>query len=125
MPPSTVLVVDDNENFADSLATLLEMEGYRAYTTSNADDAADALDRDDTIRIVIVDVRMPSVDGFDFTRVLRHRFPELPVILMTGSTLTEADQLPRGTAILQKPFPIAKLVKIIKTLLPEPPSKVA
>lgn len=125
MPRPTVLVVDDNVDFSGTLVTLLEMEGYAAYAKPSARDAADALDDDTSIRIVVMDVRMPSVDGFDFTRVLRHRFPKLPVVLMTGSTLTEEDAPPRGIAILEKPFPISELVGVIRTLIPDSPAKPA
>jgi two-component system C4-dicarboxylate transport response regulator DctD len=108
-----ILVVDDNLDFAESIAILLESNGRPAIAMASVREALDALDDDPSIGMVITDIRMPGVDGFDFRRVLRHRFASLPVVLMTGLPVTDDDVVPRDVAILQKPFPVEALLKAV------------
>lgn len=118
MPNRTVLVVDDNLDFAESVAILLKAHGQPAIAMATVRGALDALDDDPSIGLVVSDVRMPAVDGFDFFRVLKYRFASLPVVLMTGLPITEEDNVPRDIRILQKPFPIEDLLKAIAERLP-------
>ena len=113
MPKRTVLIVDDNLDFAEGIATLLQSHGQPAIAMATVRGALDALDDDATIGLVVSDIRMPSVDGFDFHRVLKYRFASLPVVLMTGLPLTDEDTPPRDVPILQKPFPIEDLLQAI------------
>lgn len=113
MPKRTVLVVDDNLDFAESIAVLLQSHGQPAIAVATVRGALDALDDNPAIGLVVSDVRMPTVDGFDFHRVLKYRFESLPVVLMTGLPLSEEDNPPRDILILQKPFPIEELLKAI------------
>ena len=108
-----LLVVDDNFDFAETLAMSLVAQGYPAIAAASVSQALDLLDEDGSIGVVISDVRMPGVDGMDFRRVLRHRFPKMPVVLMTGAALHEDDQVPTDVTVLQKPFPIAALIAVI------------
>jgi two-component system response regulator FixJ len=118
MAKRIILVVDDNLDFAESTAVLLELHGQPALAVATVRGALDALDENPAIGLVLSDVRMPSVDGFDFHRVLKYRFESLPVVLMTGLPLTDEDNPPRDIRILQKPFPIEELLKAIAERLP-------
>ena len=102
----TILVVDDDRDTADTTAALLESMGLRVTAAYSARDGLDLLDEYPDICLVVSDVRMPGVDGFDFIRVVRHRFPSLPALLTTGLPITDEDVIPRGVLILQKPYPI-------------------
>ena len=117
MPKPTVLVVDDNLDFAEATALLLESHGQPAIATATVRGALDTLDDNPAIGLVVSDIRMPSVDGFDFLRVVRHRFSRMPVVLMTGMPITDDDVLPRDISILQKPFPVEALLKAIEERL--------
>ena len=98
----TVLVVDDHPDTAELVASLLEGAGYAIIKASSACQAVDVLDAHRDISLILSDVRMPSVDGFDFLRLVRQRYPALPMVLMTGLPITSADFVPRGARILQK-----------------------
>jgi CheY-like chemotaxis protein len=113
MSKRTVLVVDDNLDFAQVIATLLSSHGQPATAVDTVRGALDALDEDPAIGLVVSDIRMPSVDGFDFFRVLKYRFATLPVVLMTGMPLTDDDNSPPNIRILQKPFMIEELLQAI------------
>jgi DNA-binding NtrC family response regulator len=110
---SKVLVVDDNVDFAESLVVLLEQSGHGARAVSTVRDALDVLDEDQSIGLVVTDVRMPEVDGLDLRRVLRHRFPRLPVVLMSGLPIDEDANVPDHVEVLEKPFAVRKLLDVI------------
>jgi CheY-like chemotaxis protein len=105
----TILVVDDDRDTADITAALLQSMGLAVTAAYSARDGLDLLDESPDICLVVSDVRMPGVDGFDFIRVVRHRFPSLPALLTTGLPITDEDVIPRGVVILQKPYAIDEL----------------
>ena len=115
-PGSTVLVTDDNRDVVDALAAFLNISGYKVIATYSAREALDSLDQDSTVGVVISDVRMPELDGFDFLRVIKHRFPAIKVILVTGHEITTDDVVPMGATILKKPLEFEQLLQ----LLPSP-----
>ena len=109
-----ILVVDDNGDLVASTAQLLESAGYAAVPAYSAREAVDLIDEIERIDLVLSDVRMPDVDGFDLLRVLRHRFPSLPVILMSGLPVTSDDVVPQGATIVGKPFDATELQELIR-----------
>ena len=115
--PPTILVADDTPDAAEVIARLLGQVGYTALCAHSAREALDLLDERGDIALVLSDVRMPGIDGFDLVRVLRHRFPSLPVILMTGLPVTEEDAAPTGIEVLQKPLEVGLLDQRIKAKL--------
>jgi DNA-binding NtrC family response regulator len=93
------------------------LAGYAAIPAYSAREAVDLLDDAERIDLVLSDIRMPDVDGFDLLRVLRHRFPSLPMILMSGLPVTADDVVPSGATILMKPFSATDLQESIKRKL--------
>ena len=115
--PGTILVVDDNPDTADAIALQLRESGHEVAKAYSAREALDLLDENPAFYLVVSDVRMPGVSGFDFRRVVRHRFPGLPMVLITGTTITSDDVVPRDAIILQKPVDIATLEHAIAEAL--------
>jgi DNA-binding NtrC family response regulator len=111
-----ILIVDDYADFADALKIQLEHSGRKAITAQSVRQALDVLDEDPSIGIVVTDIRMPGVDGMDFRRVLKHRFPKLPVVFMTGLPIDDDEVVPAHAAFLQKPFSVEALIKAIDGL---------
>ncbi|MEO8676396.1 MAG: response regulator [Casimicrobiaceae bacterium] len=112
-----ILVVDDDRDAADTVAALLEAMGVSVFPAYSARDGLDFLDECGDVRLVISDVRMPGVDGFDFIRVVKHRFPAIPALLTTGLPITDDDVVPRGALILQKPFTAEELRRAVEKQL--------
>jgi len=113
----TVLVVDDNRDMVDSIGKVLEFLGYSSIPAYSAREACDLLDEAPNVDLVLSDVRMPDMDGFDLLRVLRHRFRSLPIILMSGLAVTPDDIVPSGAAILQKPIDMRELQRLVEQKL--------
>lgn len=109
-----ILIVDDNIDFAESMVMLLEQEGQPALASHSVRDALDALDARPDIGFVVADVRMPYVDGLDFARVVRHRFPGMPIALMTAFPTSAEDGVPRDLPVLRKPFHIEQVLRMVE-----------
>jgi DNA-binding response OmpR family regulator len=92
--PSKVLVVDDNTDMLSYIAASLQDE-HNVITATNGNDALSILaDEEQTIDVVVSDVMMPGIDGFELTRRIKNdiNMSHIPVILLTAKALEE-DQL--------------------------------
>ncbi len=78
-----ILVVDDEVNIREALASLLEDDGYHVTTASSADEAIEAL-RNDPFDLVISDLRMDGQSGLDILRWMRETCPETEMIILTA-----------------------------------------
>jgi CheY-like chemotaxis protein len=114
-----LLVVDDNAEVRDVMATCLRECGY---VVEEAEDAASALDRlaAGGIDAVVSDVVMPGVlDGFGLAREARRRWPGVPVLLVSGYATTLNEARAAGIPILAKPFTLPALAEVVSNLLVE------
>jgi two-component system nitrogen regulation response regulator NtrX len=86
MPPSqraSILVVDDEASIRDSLRMILEYEGYRVETAGDGIEAL-RIARDRPPDAIVLDLRMPEMDGLETLRQLRERGYEMPVLVISG-----------------------------------------
>jgi CheY-like chemotaxis protein len=86
-----VLVVDDNQDAAESLAMALELEGYQ---TEVAHDGADALRKSSRFhpQVVILDISMPIMDGFEAAQALRRHVPHVRLVAVSGTNLADMNE---------------------------------
>ena len=78
-----VLIVDDEKNILTSLSRLLDLEGFSVETAATARAGLEQLD-DGDIDALLLDVRLPDIDGLEVLSQVRTRWPALPVIMMSG-----------------------------------------
>ena len=78
-----VLVVDDEEMLRNLLARILEREGYSVSTASGAKQALASLEKSD-FQIMVSDVKMPEMNGFELLRAAKHKYPQMAVVMMTA-----------------------------------------
>ena len=113
----TVLLVDDDDQVRRALGLLLENLGYITHIAQNAQEALDQLDQiGDEVHLVISDVVMPGIDGVQLAHEIRQRFPELPILLISGYS----DGSITGVGVsrfLRKPFSMQQLAKEVRTTL--------
>ena len=81
--PAKILVVDDEINIREALATILEAEGYGVRAAASAEEAISKLG-EDFFQIVISDMRMGGGSGMDLLRWIRTNCPETEIILLTA-----------------------------------------
>ncbi len=81
-----VLVVDDNKNTRRLLKAVLESENYTVSTAENGQDALGVMDAEH-IDLVIVDIMMPKMDGYDFTKTVRENDDNMPILMISAKQL--------------------------------------
>jgi len=116
-----LLLVDDEPGLRDAVQAYLEDSGFTVDVAANAQDGWQLLEAQ-TPELVISDIMMPQVDGYQFLAQLRQdpRFRELPVIFLTarGMTTDRIEGYQAGVdAYLPKPFDPDELVAIVSNLL--------
>ena len=110
-----VLIVDDDVDFASSLAGLLSLEGYHTPIAHDPAAALDMLGRE-RIAVALVDVRLGLSDGVDLVRALRQRNPDLVCVMVTAyaSIETAVEALKAGAYdYLSKPFYTEELLALL------------
>lgn len=83
-----VLVVDDEKEFANTLAKRLELRDFAAKATYSGEDALEIL-RTEVIDLVILDVLMPGLDGCETLTRIKSKYPLVPVLMLTGEATVE------------------------------------
>jgi len=118
MTQSTCVVaaVDDDRRVRDSIQSVLESAGYETETFASAEDFLEsgAVAR---ARCVVVDVRLPGMDGLELQRRIRNERPTLPVIVVTAHDDDETQRQALGggaIAFMVKPFDAAELIERIE-----------
>ena len=114
-----ILVVDDDKNTRMLLRAVLEAENYSVLTADNGEEALKVLDANH-IDLVVLDVMMPKMDGYEFTRTLRQSDNALPILMISAKQLP-ADKK-RGFLVgtddyMTKPLDEEELLLRIKALL--------
>ena len=119
---ATVMVVDDSLTVRKVTGRLLEREGYQVLS---AKDGVDALEQmmDIVPDVLILDIEMPRMDGFDLTRHLRAdpRLHDVPIIMVTSRTAEKHRDYARSIGVqhyLGKPYDEDELLRLIRGLLP-------
>jgi len=113
-----ILVVDDDPSILSTLAEFLQMEGYVVETAVNGAEALDCIDRT-APSIILLDMRMPVLDGWGFVRALRERGQSMPLVVMTAAR--DAHQWASevgAAAYLAKPFNLVDVLDAVERLTP-------
>ena len=107
-----VLVVEDDLDLCEALCDTLEIEGYRVLSANNGTEALSKLAKN-AVRLVVSDIQMPVMDGFQLLNNMQQKHPEIPVLLMTayGTIPKAVEAMQSGAAdYLIKPFEASTLV---------------
>lgn len=109
----TVLVVDDEQDYRDSVRDALQDEGYRVLVAGTGMEALHLLEGAEPVRLILLDLFMPEMSGGDLLRMLRRRGPlaEIPVIIVTS----DPSRAPDGVRTLRKPFHLEALLDEVRS----------
>lgn len=83
-----ILVVDDDKSTRKLLKAVLEHENYTVFTAENGEDALRVMDREH-IDLAVLDIMMPKMDGYEFTKLLRENQNTLPILMISAKQLPE------------------------------------
>ena len=114
-----ILVVDDDKNIRFVMREILESAQYTVFTAENGEDAFDVLEKEH-IDLIIVDIMMPKIDGYEFTKELRVFNSEIPILMVSAKQLPEDRK--KGFLVgiddyMSKPIDTEELLLHVKALL--------
>ncbi|RMG35224.1 MAG: EAL domain-containing protein [Gammaproteobacteria bacterium] len=117
--PAHILIVDDDDRMRESVRDLLSIHGHRCELAAGARQALDLLE-DHSFDLVLLDIKMPGMNGLDLLKELAGKYPDISVIMVSGETsfenMTKVMRL--GAAdFLRKPYSPADLLYSIDSVL--------
>ncbi|HEC97552.1 MAG TPA: sigma-54-dependent Fis family transcriptional regulator [Nitrospirae bacterium] len=115
MSMGRVLVIDDEAIVRISCQRVLTPEGYNVVATSRGDEAIELLENEG-FDVVLTDLKMPDMDGIEVLKIIKERWPDIQVIIITGygtiSTAVEAIKL-GAFEYIEKPFTPEAILKVV------------
>jgi CheY-like chemotaxis protein len=116
-----VLVVEDDEGVREALRSVLEDEGIAVTSADNGVRALELLSSGPLPCLILLDLMMPVMNGFDLSERLRDNpaLADLPVVIITAA---HAPVLPRAIRVLRKPIRINELLAIVREYCERPAS---
>jgi len=115
----TIMVVEDDLALQRMMCAFLGLNGYQTIPAANGEEALDAIERV-MPDLVIADVMMPRMDGWELTRILRRMHPLLPIMLVTARDTLEDKRMGFSQGAddyLTKPIDLDELLLHVKALL--------
>jgi signal transduction histidine kinase/CheY-like chemotaxis protein len=117
----TILVVEDDADIRTNVCNCLRHLGYHALEASSGEKALALCEQiDGKVDLIMTDLVMPGISGYDMAELLTHRFPEVQLLYTSGYTEDSATRralLREGTAFLEKPYTVADLAKAVQHAL--------
>ena len=116
-PDPKILLVDDNAVVRDMLVDLVGSLGYAADAASGGGEALALFDRN-RYDIVLTDLQMPGMSGWEVLAAVRQRDPRMPVVIITGTPVVGDPRASQpGVAVLKKPVDVKALDDTIREKL--------
>ncbi len=114
-PPVVLLVEDDGLLLMEASDTLADA-GFEVLEAPHADKALTVLEGRDDVGVLMTDVDMPqgSMDGFALARLVARRWPDLPVLVVSGMGTPGPGDMPEGARFISKPYEPRMLVRTLK-----------
>lgn len=117
VPPTKILVAEDDPLIRETLVDLLSMHDFEVVAATNGREALEAFSRVNP-DIILSDIRMPEMDGYELLRSIHRQLPWMPVILLSAKAA--ASDIRMGMELgaddyLTKPFDIEKVVQSVRT----------
>lgn len=117
--PFNLLVVDDEDALRNVLSSELQSEGYSVMSAADGDEAIATLQQK-SFDLVLLDIKMPRVDGFEVLKFIKENYPKTKVIMLTGfADLKNAIESKKLGAedFVSKPYDLVDLLTTIERVL--------
>jgi CheY-like chemotaxis protein len=112
-----VLIVEDDADLREMMAQLLTLEGYGTATVSNGREALRYLHEGEVPKVILLDLMMPVMDGWEFRRRQQsdpdRKLADLPVIVLSALDQQRASNL-EASAFLKKPLDFDRLLELVR-----------
>jgi two-component system alkaline phosphatase synthesis response regulator PhoP len=121
MSMATILLVEDEQAIRDTLVLNLELENYKVHTAKSGNEALSVFQKHtNSIQLILLDVMLPEINGFELIKAFKQEAPALPVIFITARNQSsdKISGLKLGADdYLTKPFDLEELLLRIQNLL--------
>lgn len=109
-----ILVVEDNDDVREMMAVTLELEGHNVRTAVNGRDALEKLRGGEKPCVILLDLMMPVMNGWEFRRALEHdpALADVPVVVISAAT-GEIVRNTRADAFISKPIDMDRLLDVV------------
>ena len=114
-----ILIVDDNPNMSMLLSDILEIFEFQGFHAQDGEEALKKLKSED-YAMVFTDLRMPKMDGIDLLKAIKTEHPQMPVVVITGYSLGETQNLllaQKADGLLNKPYKVNDIESLLSKLL--------
>jgi DNA-binding NtrC family response regulator len=114
--PSKVLLVDDERDFVEALSERLQMRDYSSAVVYGGEEALSIVEEDEP-DVMVLDLKMPGIDGLEVLRRVKEKHPNVEVIVLTGHGSEDAARVCAelgACAYLEKPVDIEKLTQAMQ-----------
>ena len=110
---SKVLIIEDNEEALEAMSELLKMDGFSTVTATNGALGLNKMKTDDHISMVLLDLWMPIMDGWEFLRERKKdsRLAKIPVVVLSA---LPTKSIEGAEAVLTKPVNVHSLLQILR-----------
>ena len=115
----SILVVDDDADIRDSLRELLEEEGYHVATAANGREALDVLSSLERTPVMLLDLLMPVMSGWEVLETLRGRAEPVPVVVLSAAADSSKVLMSGAARFLPKPIQLEDLLGTLDSLSSE------
>ena len=114
MSAALVLVIDDDRDIRESLAEVLEDEGFEVVGAAHGQEALDKLEQGLSPKVMLLDLMMPVMDGFQFYEHWKSspKLKAIPLFVVTAGR-AQQEQLPEATKFLHKPLELDRLLQLL------------
>jgi len=111
-----ILIIDDDLNDLETMRMVLEKEKYTIMTADNGADALDTIKKEKP-ELIIIDIKMPTLSGYDLLRLLRERLNHKVKMIYASIVPKKEVDMDDIDGFVQKPFMPAILIKEVKKVL--------
>ena len=114
---ATILCVDDDPGLQRVMTKFLTLEGFTPVIAGNGQEALDYLRGGGHAKVILLDLRMPVMDGFAFRKAQRADpgFADIPVIVLSGADAERVSEL-EAAAAFRKPVSFADVMTVVRRL---------
>ena len=111
-----VLIVEDDADLREMMAQLLSLEGYQTATVANGREALDYLQRSESPEVILLDLMMPVMDGWEFRRHQQAdpTLARVPVIVLSALDQSRTPDV-TAAAFLKKPLDFDRLIQLVRS----------
>lgn len=88
--PANILLIDDEQGFVDTMAKRLNKRQLTVATAYSGQEGLDELKKNNSVDVVVLDVKMPGMDGIEALRAIKSGYPLVEVIMLTGHATVES-----------------------------------